>query len=96
MTIVEGRRPRQKLHKTLAHAKNAFDTPKFNGEVPYPYKYGKATTHGWGALYEFSVAEGAWVLLYEIRQPTQDDVLIIEHKSWTEHRYETRPWRLKD
>lgn len=90
LTIVEGRKPRQKVHTHLSHAKNAFDTPKMNHLVPgYSGSMG-AHTHGWGAIYEYSGTE--WKLLYEIPQPTEADG--FEGKWRTE--YETRPWRKND
>lgn len=90
LSVVEGRRPRQKTHTSLAHAKNAFDTPRFNPLVEgYNGRQG-AWTHGWGTLYEFK--DGDWVVLYDVRQPEQSDG--VQGKWKVE--YETRPWRLED
>lgn len=91
ISIVEGRRPRQKAHTHLAHAKAAFDTPKRNMKIlgyrDEPGRY----THGWGAIYEYSGTE--WKLLFEIPQPTPDD--FIEDRLYGES-FETRPWRLSN
>ncbi len=95
MSVVEGRHPKQKVHKTLAHAKAAFDTPKLNPDVTSPeHPRWTQRTHGWGTLYEFK--DGQWVVLYEVPKPTQDDLIVTEHSSWTKYDWETRPWKLKD
>lgn len=89
LTIVEGRKPKQKTHTTLGNAKNAFDTPRFNPLVEgYNGRKG-AHTHGWGGLYQYTGTE--WKLIYEVPQPTESDKL--EGKRNFSDRYETRPWR---
>jgi len=91
MSIVEGRKPKQKVHTHLSHAKNAFDTPKPNPLVPNPYKsYSVPFTHGWGAIFKYSGTE--WKLLFEIPQPTEAD----GRKGKWRTEYETRPWRIAD
>lgn len=90
MSIVEGRKPRQKVHTSIGHAKNAFDTPKVNKNIGTGYKYNPYVhTHGWGAIFEHK--GGDWVLIYEIPQPKSEDYQ--EGKSYHET-YETRPWKL--
>lgn len=89
LSVVIGRKPEQKLHKRLSDAKNAFDTPKPNLDVPYPYRFGHSFTHGWGALYEQK--DGKWELLYEIPKPTEADGYEGKHRT----EYETRPWKLE-
>lgn len=88
MSVVEGRRPRQKVHTSLAHAKNAFDTPK-----PNPLVGGRRVqhTHGWGAIFEH--INGDWVQIFEIDQPTEQDLLPNTRYG---NEYETRPWRRND
>lgn len=95
MSVVEGRRPKQKVHKTLAHAKAAFDTPKVNHDVKRPEGYQWTQhTHGWGTLYEFK--DGQWVVLYEVPKPTQDDLVTTKRGGYTEYHWESRPWKLKE
>lgn len=88
MSVVEGRRPRQKVHTHLSHAKNAFDTPKANKLVAGK---GGQYTHGWGAIFEH--IDGDWVQIFEIPQPEEKDR--TSNPRYAE-RYETRPWRTND
>lgn len=90
MSVVEGRRPRQKVHTSLSHAKNAFDTPKANPLVKDKRGYYQHT-HGWGAIFEH--IHGDWVMIYEITQPTEQDLM---PNSRYGNEYETRPWRRND
>lgn len=92
MTVVEGRKPRQKTHKTLGAAKLAFDTPKPNPNIVKPYSttYYNGYTHGWGTIYEFKMNE--WVPITNVPQPTKADA-VDPSKQFPE--YETRPWRLE-
>lgn len=92
MSIVEGRRPRQKVHTQLSHAKNAFDSPRLNPLAGFAYTIGGRPggarhTHGWGAIFEF--VDGDWKLLFEVPQPTEAD----GHEGKWRTEYETRPWR---
>lgn len=57
LTVILDRRPVQKVHTKLAHAKLAFD--QFEGGGLYPGR--------WGKIYEQK--DGEWVLLYDIPEP---------------------------
>lgn len=91
LTVVVGRKPEQKLHKRIADAKNAFDTPKRNPEVPKRTGSASGYTHGWGQIYGWN--GHGWQLLIEVKQPTEADHRETKHKYGE---YETRPWRLNN
>lgn len=86
LTIIPGRRPEQKMHEKIGHAKNAFEQHPGSG---YRCRYGK--------LYQY--IDGEWVLLYDIPEQTYtvDEYTNPNQldKVWIRHRYsETRPWKL--
>lgn len=97
MTVIPGRTPKQKVHKRISDAKNAFDTTKYN-RISYNRPDNGITehqeqTHGWGQLYEFK--DGEWVLLYEVPQPTADNITLSRVYPWgNTYCAETRPWKL--
>lgn len=86
MTVIPGRTPKQKVHKRLSDAKNAFGTPKHNPFTPAGGPYGYTHTHGWGQLYEFK--DGEWQLHTEVPKPTDEHA--IEKYPYRE----SRPWKL--
>lgn len=91
LTVIEGRKPKQKLHKRISDAKNAFDTPKPNPVLYGGNKHQRNYTHGWGQLYEW--VDGEWKLLYDVRQPTAEDYRDPAGYGYGE--FETRPWKLE-
>lgn len=97
MTVIPGRTPKQKVHKRLSDAKNAFTRRKSNRfEYVRPcdnVRNWLTYSHGWGQLYEFK--DGEWQLLYEVPKPTADDIVLMRAYTGGNSYYaESRPWKL--
>ena len=69
LTDVPLRRPRQKLHENLGHAKNSV-------AVMYGYDYdtGQRTVRG-GQIYEWNPLHSQWELIYDVAYETPSDKL---------------------
>lgn len=77
LTIVNERRPKQKMHTSLAHAKNAF--------------WGSSSgAHRTGQLYKWA-GEG-WELLYDIPKQTETYTKMSYGRLLT-YLKDTRPWK---
>lgn len=91
LSVVIGRTPKQKLHKRISDAKNAFSTSRYNPDTQN-HSWRRGTTHAWGQIYEW--VDGQWVLLYDVPQPTEDHGYDVERTWGTYREYESRPWKL--
>lgn len=79
LTVIPGRRPQQKMHTSVGHAKNAFQDTG----------YGR---HRTGQLYKWS-GEG-WELLYDVPEQTET-VKVQGYSGWRNQYKDTRPWRIE-
>jgi hypothetical protein len=82
LTIVNERHPKQKMHATLVHAKNAFSA-----------NWAARSLHRTGQLFEW--VGDSWDLLYDVPAQTQTYVERTRYGDRLRYR-DTRPWKAEE